>query len=242
MRIDIVTLFPGMMEGPFGHSIVKRALDTQLVEVHYHDLRQYAAPPRRQVDDYPFGGGVGLVMKIEPILKCINYLKSKRGYDEVIYFAPDGDLLNQKTANYYSIKKNLLLLCGHYKGVDQRIRDHLITKEISVGDYVLSGGEIAATVFCDAIVRLIPGVISDLSSALGDSFQDDLIEPPIYTRPRSFNDWDVPEVLLSGNQSKIDQWRDQMSLRNTKNKRPDLYEKLQVNDSDTSKDEWIKDI
>ncbi|MCY4162415.1 MAG: tRNA (guanosine(37)-N1)-methyltransferase TrmD [Flavobacteriaceae bacterium] len=236
MRIDIITLFPGMMESPFGHSIVKRALNAQLVEIHYHDLRQYALPPRKQVDDYPFGGGVGLVIKIEPIFKCITDLKRKRGYDDIIYFAPDGELLNQKMANYYSTKKNLLLLCGHYKGVDQRIRDHLITKEISVGDYVLSGGEIAATVFCDAIVRLIPGVLSDLSSALGDSFQDDLIEAPIYTRPRIFNNWKVPEVLLSGNQSKIDQWRDQMSLTNTKNKRPHLYEKSYVNDSQTSKD------
>ncbi len=226
MRIDIVTLFPGMMEGPFGHSIVNRALKSQLLEIYYHDIRQHALPPRSQVDDYPFGGGAGLVIKIEPIFKCLNFLKSQRDYDEIIYFAPDGELLNQKTANYYSTKKNLLLLCGHYKGVDQRIRDHLITKEISVGNYVLSGGEMAAMIFSDAIVRLIPGVISDLSSALGDSFQDDLIEAPIYTRPRIFNGWKVPKVLLSGNQTAIDQWRDQMSIENTKNRRPDLYKKL----------------
>ncbi len=211
-----------MVEGPFDFSIVKRAIENQLIEFNYYDLRQYAQPPRRQADDYPYGGGSGLVLMVEPIFKCINHLKSQRDYDEIIYFAPDGENLNQTTANFYSTKKNLLLLCGHYKGVDQRVRDNLITKEISIGDYVLSGGELAAMVFCDAVVRLIPGVISDLSSALSDSFQDNLIEPPIYTRPQTFNGWEVPKILLSGDQKKINQWKDQQSLTNTLKKRPKL--------------------
>lgn len=222
MRIDILSLFPESLESPFECSIVGRAVESKLVDVNLHNIRGYSTSNYKQTDDYPYGGGPGMVMMIEPIFKCIEVLKAQRDYDEIIYFTPDGNLLDQQTANRYSNSKNLMLLCGHYKGVDQRVRDHLITKEISIGDYVLSGGELAAAVFCDSIIRLIPNALGDLSSALTDSFQDDLLEPPIYTRPRSFNGWDIPNVLISGDHNKIDSWRDKMSILKTKTRRPKL--------------------
>ena len=192
--------------------------------MHFHDLRKFSTHKQRQVDDYPFGGGAGMVMMIEPIDKCIAYLKNERDYDTVIYLTPDGEKLNQKIANHNSTLNNIILLCGHYKGVDQRVRDHLITHEISIGDFVLSGGELAAAVFCDSIIRLIPGVLGDESSALTDSFQDDLLAPPIYTRPAKYNNWEVPEILTSGNTPKVEKWRDEMALERTKKIRPDLLE------------------
>ncbi|MBS7788245.1 tRNA (guanosine(37)-N1)-methyltransferase TrmD [Flavobacterium sp. CYK-55] len=225
MRIDIITVLPELLRSPFEGSIMKRAIDKGLVEVHFHNLRDYTVGKYKSVDDYPYGGGAGMVMLIEPIDKCITQLKSERTYDEIIYMTPDGETLNQPMANAMSLYENLIILCGHYKGVDQRVRDHFITKEISIGDYVLSGGELGALVLSDAIIRLIPGVLSDETSALTDSFQDNLLSPPIYTRPADYNGWKVPEVLLSGHAAKIDQWREDMAYEHTKNRRPDLLDK-----------------
>lgn len=222
MHIDIITLFPELLKSPFEASIVKRAIEAKKVHVDFHNLRDYSLQKQRQVDDYPFGGGAGMVMMIEPVDRCITHLKSKRQYDEIVYLTPDGETLNQKIANTFSIKKNIILLCGHYKGVDQRVRDHLVTYELSIGDFVLSGGELAAALFCDSIIRLIPGVLGDESSALSDSFQDDLLAPPIYTRPASYNDWKVPEILTSGNTPLIEKWRDEQALKRTESRRPDL--------------------
>ena len=222
MRIDIISVVPELIKGFFDYSIIKRAIDKQLVEVYFHNLHDYANNAYRQVDDYQFGGGAGMVMMIEPIDKCITALKAERHYDEVIFLTPDGDTLQQKTANKLSLSENLIILCGHFKGVDQRVRDHFITKEISIGDYVLSGGELGAAVLCDAVIRLIPGVLSDETSALTDSFQDNLLAPPVYTRPANYKGWEVPEVLTSGNTSKIEQWREEMAYQRTKERRPDL--------------------
>ena len=222
MRIDIISVVPELIKGFFDYSIIKRAIDKQLVEVYFHNLHDYANNAYRQVDDYQFGGGAGMVMMIEPIDKCITSLKAERDYDEVIFLTPDGDTLQQKMANNLSLAENLIILCGHFKGVDQRVRDHLITKEISIGDYVLSGGELGAAVLCDAIIRLIPGVLTDETSALTDSFQDNLLAPPVYTRPANYNGWEVPEILTSGNTPKIEQWREEMAYKLTQAKRPDL--------------------
>ena len=222
MRIDIISVVPELIKGFFDYSIIKRAIDKQLVEVYFHNLHDYANNAYRQVDDYQFGGGAGMVMMIEPIDKCITALKTERHYDEVIFLTPDGDTLQQKTANKLSLSENLIILCGHFKGVDQRVRDHFITKEISIGDYVLSGGELGAAVLCDAVIRLIPGVLSDETSALTDSFQDNLLAPPVYTRPANYKGWEVPEVLTSGNTPKIEQWREEMAYQRTKERRPDL--------------------
>ena len=222
MRIDIISVVPELMESPFGYSIIKRAIEKQLVEVHFHNLHDYATNAYRQVDDYQFGGGAGMVMMIEPIDKCITSLKAERDYDEVIFLTPDGDTLQQKMANKLSLAENLIILCGHFKGVDQRVRDHLITKEISIGDYVLSGGELGAAVLCDAIIRLIPGVLTDETSALTDSFQDNLLAPPIYTRPAEYKGWQVPEILLSGNTPLIENWREEQAYIRTEKRRPDL--------------------
>ena len=224
MRIDIISVVPEIMESPFAYSIIKRAIDKQLVEVHFHNLHDYANNAYRQVDDYQFGGGAGMVLMIEPIDKCISALKAERDYDEVIFLTPDGDTLQQKMANQLSLAENIIILCGHFKGVDQRVRNHFITKEISIGDYVLSGGELGAAVLCDAIIRLIPGVLSDETSALTDSFQDNLLAPPVYTRPANYKGWEVPEILTSGNTPKIEQWREDMAYKHTKAKRPDLLE------------------
>ena len=224
MRIDIISVVPEIMESPFAYSIMKRAIDKQLVEVHFHNLHDYANNAYRQVDDYQFGGGAGMVLMIEPIDKCISALKAERDYDEVIFLTPDGDTLQQKMANQLSLAENIIILCGHFKGVDQRVRDHFITKEISIGDYVLSGGELGAAVLCDAIIRLIPGVLSDETSALTDSFQDNLLAPPVYTRAANYKGWEVPEILTSGNTPKIEQWREDMAYKHTKVKRPDLLE------------------
>ena len=222
MRIDIISVLPELIESPFNASILKRAIDKKLIEINFHDLKDYASSKRRQVDDYQFGGGAGMVMMIEPIKKCIDLLKKERTYDEVIYMTPDGEMLSQKISNKLSLKGNFIILCGHYKGVDQRVRDSLITMEISIGDYVLSGGELPAAVLCDSIIRLIPGVLGDETSALTDSFQDNLLAPPIYTRPAEYNGWAVPSVLLSGNPAKISAWREDQSISRTKNIRPDL--------------------
>ncbi len=222
MRIDIITVLPDLLKSPFEGSIMKRAIQKGLVEVHFHNLREYATNKHKNVDDYQFGGGAGMVMMVEPIDRCISQLKSEREYDEIIYMTPDGETLNQKMANTISMYKNIVILCGHYKGVDQRVRDHFITKEISIGDYVLSGGELGALVLSDAIIRLIPGVLSDETSALTDSFQDNLLSGPIYTRPADYKGWKVPEVLLSGNFAEIDKWREQKSLEHTQARRPDL--------------------
>lgn len=222
MRIDIITVLPDLLQSPFQHSIMKRAQEKKLVEVNLINLRGYADDKYKSVDDYQYGGGAGMVMMIEPIAKCIDELKAQRKYDEVIYMSPDGELLNQKMANQLSIVKNIIILCGHYKGVDERVREHFITKEISIGDYVLSGGELAAAVLCDSILRIIPGVISDETSALFDSFQDGLIAPPVYTRPYDFKGLKVPDILLSGNEKKIEEWRMQQSIERTKKRRPEL--------------------
>jgi len=222
MRIDIISVVPELIKGFFDYSIIKRAIDKHLVEVYFHNLHDYANNAYRQVDDYQFGGGAGMVMMIEPIDKCITALKAERHYDEVIFLTPDGETLQQKTANKLSLSENLIILCGHFKGVDQRVRDHFITKEISIGDYVLSGGELGAAVLCDAVIRLIPGVLSDETSALTDSFQDNLLAPPVYTRPANYKGWEVPEVLTSGNTPKIEQWREEMAYQRTKERRPDL--------------------
>lgn len=224
MRIDIITCLPKLLESPFGHSILQRAQDKGIVEVVVHDLRAYALNKQKQLDDYAYGGGAGMVMQIEPIDNCITALKAERTYDEVIYMTPDGETLNQQMANELSLKGNLIILCGHYKGVDERVRELLITREISIGDYVLSGGELGAAVLSDAIIRLIPGVLSDETSALTDSFQDNLLAPPVYTRPAEYKGMTVPEVLLSGHEKKIEEWRFQQSLDRTKSRRPDLLE------------------
>lgn len=222
MRIDIITVHPQLLESPFSHSILKRASEKKLVEVNFINLRDYSTNKHRSTDDYAFGGGAGMVMMIEPIDNCIKALKNERDYDEIIYLSPDGELLNQKIANQLSLTKNLIMLCGHYKGVDERVREHLITREISIGNYVLSGGELAAAVLSDSIIRLLPGVLNDETSALSDSFQDDLIAPPVYTRPAKFGEWSVPEVLLSGNDKLIAEWRYNQSVIRTKVKRPEL--------------------
>ncbi len=222
MRIDILTVFPDMLEGFFNCSMMARAQKAGLAEIHLHDIRDYTTDKHHKTDDYPFGGCAGLVMKIEPIDRLITDLKSQRDYDEVIYTSPDGEQFNQKTANSLSLLENVIILCGHYKGIDYRIREHLITREISIGDYVLTGGELAAAVMTDSIVRLIPGVLSDEQSALSDCFQDNLLAPPVYTRPAEYKGWKVPEVLLSGNQALIDDWEFQQSMDRTKRLRPDL--------------------
>ncbi len=222
MRIDILTIFPEMLQGFFSHSIIKRAIEKQLAEIHLHDIRDYATDKHRRVDDYPFGGGAGMVMMIEPVDRCIRYLCNQRSYDELIYMSPDGQLLDQPMANKLSSGKNLLILCGHYKGVDERIREHLITMEISVGNYVLSGGELPAAILCDALIRLIPGVLGDETSALSDSFQDNLLSPPVYTRPADYKGWKVPEILLSGHDRKISEWRHEQSVERTRERRPEL--------------------
>jgi tRNA (guanine37-N1)-methyltransferase len=222
MRIDILTVFPDMLEGFFNCSMMARAQKAGLAEIHLHDIRDYTTDKHHKTDDYPFGGCAGLVMKIEPIDRLITDLKSQRDYDEVIYTSPDGEQFNQKTANSLSLLENVIILCGHYKGIDYRIREHLITREISIGDYVLTGGELAAAVMTDSIVRLIPGVLSDEQSALSDCFQDNLLAPPVYTRPAEYKGWRVPDVLLSGNQALIDDWEFQQSLERTKRLRPDL--------------------
>ena len=222
MRIDILTLFPELLQSPFEASILKRAIQSGKASVHFHNLRDYSQNKQKQVDDYPFGGGAGMVIMVEPIDRCIQSLKKERDYDAVIYLTPDGETLNQQNANRFSTLENIILLCGHYKGVDQRVRDHLITHEISIGDFVLSGGELAAAVFCDSIIRLIPGVLGDESSALTDSFQDGLLAPPIYTRPARYNGWEVPKILTSGNTPKVEAWREKQALERTKKLRPDL--------------------
>jgi tRNA (guanine37-N1)-methyltransferase len=224
MRIDIITCLPRLLESPFNDSILKRAQEKGIVTVVVHDLRSHAPDSHRTTDDYAFGGGAGMVMMIEPIHRCIISLKSERIYDEVIYMSPDGEMLTQGVANQLSMKENLILLCGHYKGIDERVREHLITREISIGDYVLSGGELAAAVLSDSIIRLLPGVLSDESSALTDSFQDGLIAPAVYTRPADYQGWKVPEVLLSGNPAKIEDWKHESALERTKKRRPGLLE------------------
>ncbi len=222
MRIDIITVLPELLQSPFEASILKRAIEKGLVEIHFHNLRDYSTNNYKQIDDYQFGGGAGMVMMIEPIDKCISKLKSEREYNEIIYMTPDGSTLNQNTANELSLKENMIILCGHYKGVDQRVRDHFITREISIGDFVLSGGELAAAVLCDSVIRLIPGVLSNETSALTDSFQDNLLAPPIYTRPADYKGWKVPEILLSGHTAKIEGWREERALKRTEERRPDL--------------------
>ncbi len=224
MRIDIITVLPDLLESPLNHSIVQRAKKKGLAEINIINLRDFSSDKHKSVDDYPFGGGPGMVMTVEPIYKAIKHLESEREYDDIIYTSPDGNLFNQKTANELSLKQNIIILAGHYKGIDQRVRDQLITREISVGDYVLSGGEIPAALITDAIVRLIPGVISDEQSALYDSFQDNLLAPPVYTRPAEFRGWRVPDILLSGNTPEIEKWRHDQSLQRTRNLRPDLLD------------------
>jgi tRNA (guanine37-N1)-methyltransferase len=224
MRIDIITVVPDILRSPFESSILKRAIDKGLVEVHLHNLRDYSLGNYNQVDDYQFGGGAGMVLMIEPIDKCIQKLKDERTYDEIIYLTPDGETLNQKMANGMSMLKNIIILCGHYKGVDQRVRETLITKEISIGDYVLSGGELGAAVLCDSIIRLLPGVLNDETSALTDTFQDNLLAPPVYTRPREYKGLKVPDVLLEGNFKKIEEWREEQAYSRTEKLRPDLLE------------------
>lgn len=224
MRIDILTVVPGLLESPLNYSIVKRAREKGLVEIVVHNIRDYATNKYRQVDDYAFGGGAGMVMMAEPIARCIDQLKGERAYDEIIFMCPDGEVFNQKTANNLSLKGNLIILCGHYKGIDERIRQLYITKEISVGDYVLTGGELAAAIVIDAVVRLIPGAIGDEESALSDSFQDGLLAPPVYTRPEEFRGIKVPEILMSGDHKKIEDWRHEQSVERTKQRRPDLLD------------------
>ena len=224
MRIDIITVLPELLRSPFEASIVKRAIDKGLVEIHLHNLRDYATNRYKQVDDYPFGGGAGMVLMAEPIDRCLTDLTSQRSYDEIIYMTPDGEPLRQAAVNSMSLKGNLLILCGHYKGVDQRIRELWITREISIGDYVLSGGELGAAVLCDAVIRLLPGVLGDETSALTDTFQDNLLAPPVYTRPREFRGLAVPEVLLGGHSGKIDAWREEQALKRTRERRPDLLD------------------
>jgi tRNA (guanine37-N1)-methyltransferase len=224
MRIDILTIHPELLKSPFEHSILQRAIDKKIVEIRLHDIRSYSTDKHKKVDDYQFGGGAGMVMCIQPIADCIDKLKSERRYNAIVYMTPDGERLNQSTSNHYSTFENIIILCGHYKGVDQRIRDHYITHELSIGDFVLTGGELAAAILCDSIIRLIPGVISDETSALTDSFQDNLLAPPVYTRPAEYNNWKVPEVLLSGNFPKIEEWRHEQALERTKKRRPDILD------------------
>ena len=224
MKIDIISVVPELLDGPFSHSIMKRAQEKGLLTVNVINLRGYTTYPRAQVDDYPFGGGAGMVMMIEPLVNAVEALQEKTTYDEVIFLTPDGETFNQKIANQLSLKNNILLICGHYKGVDQRFRDHFITREISVGDYVLSGGELAAAIITDAVGRLIPGVLNNETSALSDSFQDNLLAPPVYTRPEEFRGWKVPSVLMSGNHKRIDEWRHEQSLQRTTERRPDLLD------------------
>jgi len=227
MRIDILTVLPELLESNFAYSIIKRAQNKGLAEIHLHNLRDYSLDIKhRRVDDYPFGGEAGMVMQIEPVDRAIEHLKAEREYDEIIYTSPDGELFNQKIANEFSMMNNIIILCGHYKGVDQRIREHLITREISVGDFVLTGGELAASIIADATIRIIPGVISDEQSALSDCFQDDLLSAPVYTRPAEYKGWKVPDILLSGNEKLITEWRMEQSMERTKRLRPDLLEKL----------------
>jgi tRNA (guanine37-N1)-methyltransferase len=222
MRLDIITCLPRLLDSPFSDSILKRAQEKGLVTIKVHDLREYSINKHRTTDDYAFGGGAGMVMMIEPIDRCIASLKADRTYNEIIYMSPDGELLTQSIANQLSLKENLILLCGHYKGIDERVREHLITREISIGNYVLSGGELAAAVVADSVIRLLPGVLNDETSALSDSFQDGLIAPPVYTRPAEYNGWKVPDVLLSGHQAKIEDWKQEKALERTKSRRPDL--------------------
>ena len=224
MRIDILSVVPELLESPLGYSIVGRAIKKGLVEIHVHNLRKYGIGPRRNVDDYSYGGDAGMVMMVEPVFRMIEELRSERDYDEVIYMSPDGEQLDQAIANELSLKGNIIILCGHYKGIDHRIREHLVTREISVGDYVVSGGEIPAALLADAIIRLIPGALTDETSALSDSFQDNLLSPPVYTRPAEFNGWEVPEVLLSGNPKLIREWQDEQALERTRLLRPKLLE------------------
>jgi tRNA (guanine37-N1)-methyltransferase len=224
MRIDIITVLPELLKSPFEASILKRAIEAGLVSVHFHNLRDFTTDNYKSIDDTQFGGGAGMVMMVEPIDKCISKLKAEREYDEVIYMTPDGETLNQSIANQTSLKENIIILCGHYKGVDQRVRDQFITREISIGDYVLSGGELGAAVFCDAVIRLIPGVLGNETSALTDSFQDNLLAPPIYTKPREYKGWKVPPVLFSGNFPEIEKWREDQAYERTKRIRPDLLE------------------
>jgi tRNA (guanine37-N1)-methyltransferase len=222
MRIDILTIFPEIFAGPFDHSIMKRAVTKGLAEVHIHNIRDFAVSKHKNVDDYAYGGGAGMVMMIQPIADCITWLKDQRHYDEIIFLTPDGQQFDQKVANSLSLKENILLLCGHYKGIDERIREHFITMEISIGDFVISGGELAAAVMADSIIRLIPGVLNDETSALSDSFQDGLLSPPVYTRPAEYNGWNVPEILLSGNEKEIRAWQVEQAIERTKLRRPDL--------------------
>jgi len=222
LHIDIITVVPGLLDSPFSHSIMKRAREKGLLEVNVVNLRDHTTYARAQVDDYPFGGGAGMVMMIEPLVNAVESLQRSTIYDDIIYLTPDGETFNQPMANQFSLRKNLLMICGHYKGIDQRFRDHFITREISIGDYVLSGGELAAAVLVDSIGRLIPGVLNDESSALSDSFQDNLLAPPVYTRPEEFRGWKVPDILLSGNHKKIEEWRHEQSVQRTKERRPDL--------------------
>ena len=222
MKIDIISVIPDLLQSPFAHSIMKRARDKQLLEVNVINLRDYTTYARAQLDDYPFGGGAGMVMMIEPLVNAIESLQKKTTYDEVIFLTPDGQTFNQQMANSFSLKNNLLLICGHYKGIDERVREHFVTKEISIGDYVLSGGELAAAVLVDAIGRLLPGVLNDETSALTDSFQDNLLAPPVYTRPVDFRGWKVPDVLLSGNHKLIEEWRHNQAVKRTEERRPDI--------------------
>ena len=222
MRIDLLTVVPGLLESPFAHSIVQRAIKKGLVDIHVHNIRDYTSDKHRTVDDYPYGGGAGMVMMVEPVVKCLEALKAERTYDLVVYMSPDGELFDQKMANRFSLLNNILILCGHYKGIDERIREMFIDQEVSVGNYVLSGGELAAAIVCDAIVRLLPGAIGDETSALSDSFQDDMVAPPVYTRPADFRGLKVPDILLSGNTPAIEQWRHQQALERTKKRRPGL--------------------
>lgn len=224
MRFDIITVLPGLLESPFAHSILQRAQKKGIAEIHVHNLRDYSTNKHKNVDDYPYGGGSGMVMSIEPFAACIEHLRSERVYDEIIFMTPDGETLNQKIANQLSIKGNIIILCGHYKGIDQRIRDIFVTREISIGDYVLSGGELPAAVLVDAVVRLIPGVLNDETSALSDSFQDGLLDAPVYTRPADWNGHKIPEILLSGNTPEIEKWRFEQAVERTKKRRPDLLE------------------
>lgn len=222
MRIDIISAIPKLLTSYFEQSILKRAQEKKLVEIYLHDLRDFSNNKQKSIDDYAFGGGAGMVLSIEPLYNCIQNLKKERVYNEVIFMCPDGEQLTQPMANQHSLLENLIIICGHYKGIDQRIRDHIVTKEISIGDYVLSGGELPAAIYCDSIIRLLPGVLNDETSALSDSFQDNLIAPPVYTRPSNFNGWEVPKVLTSGNLKEIEKWRFEKSLENTKKRRPDL--------------------